>query len=579
MGHELPGYVLRDRLGVGAAAEVFRAEVVGAPGRLVVVKRLRVDATPRAVDELRREAAALAALSHPSILPLLDVVPDGDRVALVLPFAAGGSLADRLARTTGGLAPAEVADLGARIGGALAAAHNAGLVHRDVKPANLLFDAEGQPLLSDFGTALLTAELAPVAGTAEYLDPAVVAGGAPDARSDVYGLGVTLYEALAGVPPYAGSAPQQTLAAADRGVHVPLGGLTDAPAALVATIERAMARDPADRFPTASALAGLLDEHRRQLEAGRDHLAVPQVPPVDGRRDPGGERPGGAGRAGVLGAIPPGHQRGAGDVPPPVPPDAPPRLPAAGGGTTAAGSTGGGSTGAGAGGPTERSGTRLFGPAPPGGRATEDPDQRGLDRRLLVAGAVLALLVPLAVAGWLWRSGDPGEVTLDLAQGPEGREDGPADLADDDRDTADGDAAEPGGPEGAVAAPPPPCPDAAEPDVPDGATLLAADVEGRGCSVPVVWDGQQLTVHLVEGEPVRYDLGATDEDVLLLGDWSCDGQASPALYRPSDGRLFVFDGFDDDITATGTDTGVADGHPEVVTDADGCDRVEVRSAP
>jgi hypothetical protein len=162
MDDELPGYLLHQRIGVGAASEVYRAEPVGSPGRPVAVKRLRIDAPPRAVDELRREAMVLARLSHPSLMRILDIVPDGDGVALVLPLAAGGSLAARLATADGGLEPAEAADLGARLASALAAAHDAGLVHRDVKPGNILFDAEGQPLLGDFGTARLLSERAPV---------------------------------------------------------------------------------------------------------------------------------------------------------------------------------------------------------------------------------------------------------------------------------------------------------------------------------------------------------------------------------------------------------------------------------
>src|SRR5690606_38993582 len=119
---------------------------------------------PSRIAELRREAEALERLSHPSILRLLDVVPDGPGVALVFPFAAGGSLAQRIAEAPDGLDATFVADLGARLARALASAHNAGLIHRDVKPSNILFDVEGQPLLADLGTALLRGESAPAAG-------------------------------------------------------------------------------------------------------------------------------------------------------------------------------------------------------------------------------------------------------------------------------------------------------------------------------------------------------------------------------------------------------------------------------
>jgi eukaryotic-like serine/threonine-protein kinase len=561
MEHELPGYVLHQRIGVGAAAEVYRAEPVGAPGRVVAVKRLRVDAPRRAVEELRREAEAMARLAHPSILRILDLVPDGDGLALVLPLAPGGSLADRLATGTGGLAPVEVADLGARLAGALAAAHNLGLVHRDVKPANVLFDAEGQPLLSDLGTARLTSELAPVAGTAEYLDPALAEGAAPGPRTDVYGLGVTLYEALAGVPPYAGSTPGQTLAAAASGIHVPLGERVDAPAALVDTIERAMHRDQAGRFATASELAGRLDEARRALEAD-DELQVP--PPLPGS-------------AGVLGSVPPPSLARTAATSREVRPQEPAGAPAA---------------------TAERSGTRTFGPAPP---PPEEGDarQRGLDRRLLVAAALLAVLVPVGLVWWLVRgddaelalaeterSGEPAGARDDARSGaPDPIEAEGLDAATDPETAAGLDAAtDPetaAGPDAAAdpdavrEADLPACADVDRPTRAPGSVVLEADVDGRGCTVPVTWDGQQLTVPVPAGEHVRYDLAAEPDDVLLLGDWSCDGRAAPALYRPRDGQLFVFDRFSDDATARGSASGVIDGAPIVVHEG-GCDRVEVR---
>jgi eukaryotic-like serine/threonine-protein kinase len=474
--HELPGYVLHQRIGVGANAEVFRAEPVGRPGRVVAVKRLRVDAPARAVDDLRREADALARLSHPSILRVEDLVTDGDRLALVTPYAPGGSLADRLAAADGGLDPAEVADLGARIARALAAAHNAGFVHRDVKPGNVLFDAEGQPLLGDFGIARLTADVPPVAGTAEYLDPETLTGAAPDVRSDVYGLGVTLYEALTGVPPYAGSTPRQTLAAADRGLHLPLTDLGDVPDALADTIRRAMARSPGSRHATATDLAGELDEVHRQLEAG----AVPPAP-----------RPTHIGSAGVLGQV---DDRA--DV--------------------------------------ERSSTVLFGPAPP--PPPEEPTPvRGRGRLLLSAALVLA--VPLGLVWWLTgASGDEVELAR-CADAP---------------------------------------PHAAASDSPQ-TEVVHADVEGRGCTVPVAWDGRGLDVPLADGSVARYDLAAAPEDQLLLGDWNCDGRATPALYRPSDGRVFVFDEFAEDAVARGEPSGVVGGRPSVVTDEAGCHRVHVEA--
>jgi hypothetical protein len=535
MSEGLPGYVLREPVGEGATAIVWRAEPTGTPGRLVAVKRLAGAADPAAVADLRREAEALDRLSHPSILRLLEVVQDGDGVALVLPYATGGSLADRIAARPDGLEPASVADLGARLGGALAAAHNLGLVHRDIKPTNVLFDAEGQPLLADFGTARLVHDRAEIAGTAEYLAPEVAGGQPPDARSDVYSLGVTCYEALAGAPPYAGSTPGATLRSADRGHHVPLGDVVDAPASLVAAVEAAIARDPAARPATAAELAGRLDEARRELEAGGE--AAPPPPPA------------GSGGAGVLGAVPasdaPRGWRRSRDADHPAPADAPST-------ETAPPSPGGGSSG------PERSGTQLFGPAPPR-PAPADPARSGVDRRLLVAAAALVLVLPLAVVWWLVTGDDDAEVPPTAAEEPEA-DDGAAPAPTAERTV------------------PELCDDIEAPDADqtEGAEVLPADVAGRGCAVPVAWDGSTLTVPRGDGPPVRYELEAEDGDHLLFGDWTCDRRESPALYRPSSGEVFLFDGFaDDEVTVRGEPSGVSDGEPRVITDDDGCHRVEV----
>jgi hypothetical protein len=550
MVDQLPGYVLREPVGQGATAVVWRAEPAGTPGRLVAVKRLAGHPEPTALADLRREADALERLSHPSILRLIEVVEDGDGVALVLPFATGGSLAARIAANPDGLPAASVADLGARLAGALAAAHNLGLVHRDVKPTNVLFDAEGQPLLADFGTARLVHDRAGIAGTAEYLAPEVAAGEPPGPRSDVYGLGITCYEALTGAPPYAASTPAATLRAADRGHHVPLGDVIAGPTALVDAVEAAIARDPARRPETAARLAGLLDEARRELEAGGE--PAPPPPPTAG--------PGGG--AGVLGAVPAddaprarrwaraaGDPAGGREATAPTG-GAPGARAADGPGPNGPGTEGSGPPNDDVGAP-ERSQTQLFGPAPPRPAAAA-PDRRGVDRRLLVVAAVLVLLVPLAVAWWL-VTGDDGADAPVAAEDPvrevlEEPERTPAELCDD-----------------------------VEPAEVDGAEVFPADVDARDCSVPVAWDGATLLVPRPDGPPVRYELDAEDGDRMVFGDWNCDGRETPALYRPSSGEVFLFEGFADDgeVTVRGEPSGVTDGEPRVITDAEGCHRVEV----
>jgi hypothetical protein len=311
----------------------------------------------------------------------------------------------------------------------------------------------------------------------------------------VYGLGVTLYEMLAGVPPFAGSTPRQTLASADRSIHVPLAEVSEAPAALVATIERAMARDPSDRFPTASELAGQLDESRRRLQAGGATRDVPPQPST--------------GRAGVLGAVP-------------TPSALPRSVPAA------------------------------------------------TDRRLLGTAALLALLLPLGIVWWLVR-GDEVDLTLDARRASGEEVAAPPEEASS-REVAPGPA--PSDVETSL----PPCDHASHPDAPDDALILHADVEGRGCTVPVAWDGRQLAVPLSSGATARYELDAGSDDILLFGDWNCDGRATPALYRPGDGQLFVFDEFGQDTTVRGISSGVQDGRPVVVRGDDRCDGIDVEPA-
>jgi eukaryotic-like serine/threonine-protein kinase len=474
---EVPGYVLREPIGAGSTATVWRGEAVGTPGRVLAIRIVPHADGRTASDVLRREGEVLARLSHPSILRVVAVVPTDDGLALVTPYASGGSLATMLAHAHGGLPPAEVADLGARLASALAAVHGGGIVHRDIKPSNVLFDRERQPLLGDVGIARSIGDGTTIAGTAQYLDPDLLDGREPDARSDLYALGVTLYEALAGVPPYAGATAAQTVAAAQRGRFVPLDAHVDAPPVLTAAIEAAFARDVQDRPAGAHELARHLDEIRRSMN---ETEGGPSSHPISH-----------AGRAGVLGA---GVLGAAVD----------------------------------------------WGPSALAPRHDEPVTPGRGPLALLVAAAVAVVLVPVVV------------VVASV--------------------TGDGDA------EATPRAPVPVCTGSTSPD--DGREILLADVTARGCSTLVAWDGRQLEVLGDTGPTERYELGAGPDDVLLFGDWTCDGRDAPALYRPGDGQLFTFDelvGAGARISATGAPTGVTEGSPTVVTDDTGCDRVEVAS--
>jgi hypothetical protein len=236
----LAGFDAVELLGYGSGGEVWLARE-RATGLPVALKRLRPGADLATRDRLRREAAVLAGVDHPHVVRLRSVHGDGDGLVLVLDLAAGGSLA-RLLATRRRLAPGEVVTIAVPLAQALAAVHAQGLVHGDVTPANVLFAADGRPLLSDLGVArLLGTGPGEVGGTRGYLDPQVLAGGLPGPASDVHGLAATCLAALTGLPPY--DEQGHRLDPPD-GTHP----------ALRATLEAALAPDPADR-PSAEALA------------------------------------------------------------------------------------------------------------------------------------------------------------------------------------------------------------------------------------------------------------------------------------------------------------------------------------
>ena len=240
----VPGYDVVELLGYGSGGEVWLARE-RATGLPVALKRVPAGADLAARDRLRREAAVLAGVQHPHVVRLRGVHGVDDALVLVLDLAPGGSLA-RLLATRGTLSPGEVVTLGVPLAQALAAVHAQGLVHGDVTPANVLFAADGRPLLADLGVAGLTG-LPPgeVGGTSGFIDPAVLSGAAPGPASDVHGLAATCLAALTGRPPYD-----------EQGRRVPL---TDAPTMVAAALEPALAADPVAR-PTAERLAVALFE-------------------------------------------------------------------------------------------------------------------------------------------------------------------------------------------------------------------------------------------------------------------------------------------------------------------------------
>jgi tRNA A-37 threonylcarbamoyl transferase component Bud32 len=248
-------YRLGDSLGRGGMADVYEAEDLRLD-RQVAVKRYRSGAHGVGLRRFMGEAELLARLSHPGLLTIYDVSHDGERPFLVLQLAPGGTLRDRL--NDGPLPPVTVAQVGAELAGVLAYVHANGIVHRDMKPSNVLFGTGDDCYLADFGIAraLGAAHLtdsAEFVGTAAYLAPEQVVDREPGPPADIYALGLVLLECLTGKTEYAGTDVEMALARLSRPPRIPATWGPQWRSVLSAMT----ATDPADR-PDATRCAKLL---------------------------------------------------------------------------------------------------------------------------------------------------------------------------------------------------------------------------------------------------------------------------------------------------------------------------------
>ncbi|OJW26509.1 MAG: hypothetical protein BGO49_12320 [Planctomycetales bacterium 71-10] len=273
------GYALEDVIGRGGMGVVHRARQVGL-GRVVALKRIAagVDATPAERSRFRAEAEAAASLRHPNIVPIHDVGELDGVPYYAMELLDGGTLADRLAG--GPLPPREAATLVEALARAIEHAHRRGVVHRDLKPRNVLFDAEGTPKVADFGLAkrldagTLTRTGA-LMGTPLYMAPeqATAGPGVPvGPAADVYALGAILYECLAGRPPFPGDSPAEVLDLIRSSEPTRPGRLRPGlPRDLETIALKCLEKSPARRYASA---AGLADDLGRFLR-GEPILARP----------------------------------------------------------------------------------------------------------------------------------------------------------------------------------------------------------------------------------------------------------------------------------------------------------------
>ena len=277
IGSTVGHYDIVRKIGGGGMGVVYLARDTRLD-RPVALKFVRTPSDPGGASQLLREARAASALNHPGICTVHEVGESGSDAYIVMEYVEGETLSDRMAARP--FSPDDVIAIGAQVAAALVHAHGRGVVHRDLKSANIVFGAENRIKVLDFGLSRRTTvaaddvtrppetltEAGVIAGTLAYMSPEVLRGGKADERADLWALAVTLFEMCASRRPFEGATPFEMSAAILGSEPPPLP--PHVPAPLGAFVTRALSKDPGARFPTAASFRGALDAAARGRQPG-----------------------------------------------------------------------------------------------------------------------------------------------------------------------------------------------------------------------------------------------------------------------------------------------------------------------